>query len=438
MAEILFVSGSYFPNATANAVCVKKFEDELKRRGHKVGYCNRKHDLYEADRFTVDGTVIDTVGKNSDLLFQTMEKLSRLDLPCRMGTAFRMATLCCRGFTKLLNPFCSGTSLREKAHDHYIKRYARRICEIVGERKVDLIVSVSMPFDSHLAVLEATKNLKAAGAGVPLWIAYNIDISWSKAGIPPELSRALKERELEIFATCDHILDLDVIAGDYAGGEYDPFRSKMSALPLPVLDIKEQPVYDDGIEVSGHGHDFVFAGTIYDDLRDLDGSLAALDTVADLPWTAHFMGKIYPGAMAKLNNFRSRHPEKIEIYGRMPYPFAKGSMQRADVLINLANDCSNQIPSKIFEYMLALKPILNIYRKEDDVGTAYLKRYPLAFNYRSSQPSPEQDSALRKWLLTLGERKTTLAELETIYRDVTTKTVADRFCRLVEELLRKR
>ena len=169
MAEILFVSGSYFPNATANAVCVKKFEDELKRRGHKVGYCNRN--------------VIDTVGKNSDLLFQTMEKLSRLDLPCRMGTAFRMATLCCRGFTKLLNPFCSGTSLREKAHDHYIKRYARRICEIVGERKVDLIVSVSMPFDSHLAVLEATKNLKAAGAGVPLWIAYNIDISWSKCNV---------------------------------------------------------------------------------------------------------------------------------------------------------------------------------------------------------------------------------------------------------------
>jgi hypothetical protein len=205
---------------------------------------------------------------------------------------------------------------------------------------------------------------------------------------------------------------------------------------LPVLDIGEQISYGDGIEVSANGCDMVFAGTIYDDFSDLAGLLTALENLVDIPWTAHFMGKIYPKSMVKLENFAGRHPDRVKNYGRKPYSFAKGSMQRADVLVNLANDNSNQIPSKIFEYMLELKPILNIYRLEDDVGTAYLKRYPLAFNYQSSAPSQEQNVALREWLLTIGERQMTMAGLESLFEEVTTKSVADRFCCLVEEVLR--
>ena len=85
---------------------------------------------------------------------------------------------------KLRNIGKNKSRLRETASDFYINQYAERIASIIENENIDVIMSVSMPFDSHKAALKAINKLKSEQKKTPKWIAYCIDAYWSKAGIP--------------------------------------------------------------------------------------------------------------------------------------------------------------------------------------------------------------------------------------------------------------
>lgn len=438
MSNVLVVSGSYFPYATANAVCMKKFEDALKNNGHTVIYCNRKHDLYEPDFHYEHGTYIYTVGKNSDLFFQTIENLKKIKLPNKMHESFELSMKGYRLLQKIKNLGKSKEYLRKKAREEYLISYSTKIREIILEWKIDLVISVSMPFDSHYAVLMAMQSLKNSySQRAPKWIAYCIDAYWSKAGILQKDIPVMKKEELEIFNACDRILFLDTIENDYIGNEFNELRNKFISLPLPLFDlkVKQENYFNEGFIRKDGVVEVVYTGTVYDDYRNADACIGVAESFAEEKVRFHFLGKIYPKSLSLFNELKYKIPEQIEIYGKQPYPYAKGSMQNADILLNLANDNANQIPSKIFEYMMTLKPILNIYRMDNDVGTDYLKKYPLAFNFDCKENFHEQINALKKWLENIKERSTSIEELDGIFHDVTSSVVCDKFIELVKQLL---
>lgn len=432
MANILIVSGSYFPHATANAVCVKKFEDILKAQGHNVIYCNRKHDLYEPDYHIYEGTELYTVGKNSDLFYQTMDKLRSLDLPVGMNFCLDQAYTVFRVAMKIKNWGKHSDDLRDKAIRHYLDRYSDVIVSLVENRKIDIIMSVSMPFLSHKAVLETMKKMRLKGLGLPKWIAYSIDAYWSKAGIKVSDIPEMKAEEMEVFNACDTILFLDTIEKDYKANEYDGVRAKMTSLPLPIFDLKEAKQYCGGLERVEGKLNYLFAGTIYDDFSNMESLDSILRKSSTSTSAIHFMGKIYPKSLEVLERLSNDRPDEIFIHGRKPYDYAKASMQKADILINLANDNANQIPSKIFEYIACRKPILNIYKLPNDVGTEYLRRYPLAFNFNVNEIDNEIER-FNKWLTSVGKETVSIEELRTVYHDVLTETVSSRFYNLVEK-----
>lgn len=148
----------------------------------------------------------------------------------------------------------------------------------------------------------------------------------------------------------------------------------------------------------------------------------------------HFMGKIYPKSLAILEKLKTDYPGRIVTYGKMPYDFAKGSMRRADILLNLANDNTNQIPSKIFEYISCRKPILNIYRNADDIGTKYLRDYPLAFNFDVNHIDSEI-GRMNLWLSTISSKSVTIEELREIYHEALSEKVTGDFYTLCKPYL---
>lgn len=434
MATILFVSGSYFPYATANAVCAKKFEDVLRENGHRVVYCNRKHDLYEPDYHCYEGTELYTVGKNSDLFFQTFQRLGQLELPNRMQRCFSLSYKVFRMFMKLKNFGKSSADLRNEASELYIEQYSDRIVSIIERDNVDLVMSVSMPFDSHKAVLKAMQKLEARNLNKPKWIAYCIDAYWSKAGINQVEVPRKKEEENAVFKASDMILLLETIANDFSSKEFDFCRNKMEQLPLPLFDLKPDKQYKDGISYTENQLNCLFAGTIYDDYSNVDALAEVIRNISDTPSVFHIMGKIYPKSLNILEELKEQYPEKLIIYGRQSYDYAKGSMQRADVLVNLANDNSNQIPSKIFEYIACRKPIINIYRNSDDIGAKYLQKYPLAFNFNVNEMEG-MIKELTRWLSSVSSMTVSFEELTDIYKDILTETVTNKYYNLVNPYL---
>lgn len=434
MATILFVSGSYFPHATANAVCTKKFEDVLRDHGYRVIYCNRKHDLYDPDHYHFEGTELYTVGKNSDLFFQTFQHIDKLALPNHMHRCFSLSYKAFRMLMKIRNFGKSSADLRKQASELYIDQYSDRIVSIIQQEKVDMVMSVSMPFDSHNAVLKAMHKLTKRNINRPKWVAYCIDAYWSKAGINPSEILWKKAEEKEVFKACDMILFLDTISNDFSSKDFDWCRSKIHDLPLPLFDLTVEKSYNDGIPSSPDMLNYVFAGTIYDDFSNVDALASIIRKMADSKSIFHIMGKIYPKSLATLNQVKDEYPDKLVIYGRQPYDYAKGSMQRADILINLANDNSNQIPSKIFEYIACRKPIINIYRNPDDIGAKYLQKYPLAFNFNVN----DMDGMMKemsKWLSSIQSKSVSLSELKEIYKDILTETVTTNYFNLVKSYI---
>ena len=75
---------------------------------------------------------------------------------------------------------------------------------------------------------------------------------------------------------------------------------------------------------------------------------------------------------------RNQYKENIICYGRVPKDVVMGAIGDADVLINIGNSISNQLPSKLLEYIGTGKPIINFYRINNDTSNHYLSKYPLS------------------------------------------------------------
>ena len=56
------------------------------------------------------------------------------------------------------------------------------------------------------------------------------------------------------------------------------------------------------------------------------------------------------------------------------------ALSKSNILINVGNTITNQLPSKVFEYISMGKPIINFYFDEEDMGLKIFKQYELAFN----------------------------------------------------------
>lgn len=65
-------------------------------------------------------------------------------------------------------------------------------------------------------------------------------------------------------------------------------------------------------------------------------------------------------APAVLKRMAEQHPERIRLLGFLPHLVALQLQRQADVLVNIANADSSQVPGKLYEYAGACRPILHI------------------------------------------------------------------------------
>ena len=102
-------------------------------------------------------------------------------------------------------------------------------------------------------------------------------------------------------------------------------------------------------------------------------------------------------------------------------------MAGADVLINLGNTVTNQLPSKIFEYFSSGKPILNLCANPSDPALRYFARYPLALTlFANDASAPEK---LRCWLAETAGKRLDFAQSAALFAENTPAAVAKELLR---------
>jgi len=122
----------------------------------------------------------------------------------------------------------------------------------------------------------------------------------------------------------------------------------------------------------------VFIGTLYKNIRNPDYLLflfsKLLNTAIGDRLELHFFGSIHD-CHDSFDKYQTLLGTKIFLHGQVSREKATHAMQEADILVNIGNNTSYQLPSKVVEYTSTGKPVLNLVSTECDSSISFFETY---------------------------------------------------------------
>lgn len=132
----------------------------------------------------------------------------------------------------------------------------------------------------------------------------------------------------------------------------------------------------------------MYVGRLYRDVRSPDFLLrlftALLDTALGDRLELHFIGDTREVG-ASFVSYSSLIGKKILLHGTISHGMAEQMMREANILVNIGNKTSYQLPSKVVEYANTGRPILNLAQIEKDSSAAFFETYPAVLNLLDSK-----------------------------------------------------
>ena len=124
--------------------------------------------------------------------------------------------------------------------------------------------------------------------------------------------------------------------------------------------------------------------------------------------------------------------DRLQLVAPVSLDEAFGIMNDADILVNIGNSTTNQLPSKIFDYLSVGKPIVNLCKSKECTTIEYMEKYPLALNIIEKEISDFSDvQAFEQFCINYKGKKVDFQTIESIYETSTPKYVANQILKLV-------
>ena len=293
----------------------------------------------------------------------------------------------------------------------------RKIEELDRETPFDAVCAVAAPYRAAFAL----EGAAIAGRKL-LWQMdpYAANTSYRAPGG--------YERERALLTAMDHVWITEQAAPDFApGGPLAALAGKAQVLAFPNL-VPSAAVAEVDVRRC------VFCGTLYPGLRE-PGALLQLFQAVGGDWTLTMAG----GGWAAFG--RERAAAEAALGGRFTVlgPVAPAEAARleasAGVLVSIGNQAANQLPSKLYEYIAAGKPLLHLAAGPDDAALGLLRRWPLALALDPG--APDAADTLRAWLEKNAGRTLPFSEAAARFPENTPAAVAETFVQSVAALCAK-
>lgn len=240
--------------------------------------------------------------------------------------------------------------------------YKKEIQKSIGKQNYDCIIAFSEP----TYVLEA---LSEVDCNIP-YISYKLD-PWSYHYL-----RNTNKNELKKEMKSDEKASAIVITKameNWVKTNGKKLNKKTYAFELPC--VTEHAIGTKYEAFDDKKINCVFAGGLYKDIRNPRYMIELFKLINSDKIILHIFGNLYHGLTMPENL-----PQNIIYHGNVDSEKSISIMQSADVLVNLGNTISNQMPSKVLTYISLGKPILNIVKIENCPSIEYLKEYPYAIS----------------------------------------------------------
>ncbi len=239
------------------------------------------------------------------------------------------------------------------------------------------VVTVSHPFTGHIVGLA----LKAAFPDLR-WIA-DVGDPFSLGGTVPFNNEAFyrhlnRRAEARVFSRCNAISVTVNGCRDAIVEIFPDTVGKIVVIP-PLLSLPA-PAGSSEINFDRAGRIvFVYLGVLYKRIRRPDCLLRLFAAMhaRNPALQLHFFGDVQDceDDFAAYSDLRDK---AIFTHGPVSRTQVATIMSRADVLVNIGNETSFQLPSKLVEYASAGRPILTVSQTPGDTTSVFLSTYPAA------------------------------------------------------------
>ena len=181
----------------------------------------------------------------------------------------------------------------------------------------------------------------------------------------------------------------------------------------------------------------VYVGKFYYQKRDPRYLFALMDRLQEYGIRLTIAGGVYYSGLPKellLKYFTNKIPY-ITYLGELPAEQADALLNGADVLVHLGNRVSDQMPSKILDYISSGKPILNVYGIEDCPTLPYMKRYPLAMNIKDgTEITDGLIKQISQFICQSKGKKIPFEQIEKEYMECTPSYVGKQFYEVIQSV----
>lgn len=266
------------------------------------------------------------------------------------------------------------------------------------ERPVDAVFSVCSPFAAHCAA----KEFKHENPNVR-WCAYTVD-PYAADGRIRQLfcsRERLADIECEVSAQADVLLLSEEVYA--ARADLCGCNSDCRKLPYLLPDVSCAPLQQS--EFPNEHINCVYAGRFYPTLRDPEPMLQAFHAVSDPDIRLHLYSTGCEDTVAKY----AAQDGRILLHAPVSHGKIGEIYASADILVNVENSSPEFLPSKLFEYIAACRPIVSFGGGQ---SRELLAKHPAALLISCTE---EAQKNLQQFLKTNRGAHIAADEIETCY-----------------------
>ncbi|MBK9193326.1 MAG: hypothetical protein IPM77_18570 [Crocinitomicaceae bacterium] len=210
----------------------------------------------------------------------------------------------------------------------------------------DLIISIGLPVNSHLAVSRAINKKQHRAV---LMADYGDPYSFSKIIRPPKWHRFMEKRMLKKF-------DFILIPTEKAIPSFLYFKKEEQIKIIPQ-GVRQKDIKLKKYESKGTIPHFIFAGNFYTGVREPSEILDFLKTSE-----RQFQFTIYTNVndqvnMSFLHPYLNHDEKRFIVRDLLERDTCIFELSGADFLVNISNTVDEHSPSKMIDYCLSKRPV---------------------------------------------------------------------------------
>lgn len=381
--KILCLVDKFYPDSSANTVCCENIAECFKLRGHQVDIATIKWDVNDKTYDVYNGSNIiklDTYW--IDILKKKGKKYNATrwsDFPW----FFRKFNSLVQKIKHFYRTSCDYFNNLDCINYNHVLETIQKI-----NNHYDILITIARPFTFQIIGKELMER-NLADKWYPLFLdafVYNKTLKKSKIKFRKKLTE-------KILKNATHVFMVEGIKGENLKNGFNPdYHNKTTEIYLPML--KEIKILENKKKKSDNII-LLYAGIFYHDIRNPESMLnvlSKLDKNCEIKLFCSDCEDIIENKKALFKEC------KLTTNGLIPHDVCLQEISNADILINLGNSISNQMPSKILEYISFGKPIVNFYFTEEDMCLPILKKYPLSININLNNYNDEDIKKLKDFV----------------------------------------